>query len=518
MTEAVRAHRRTVAPRTACSSGRSSLPSRGWPSCSTPSTPHRRRTRSTSCSSPTPGSSRRPRRAPCCSTTTGSSSWALELALPADGPLGESAALTLDALDFALPAAIEIPRVPGWRDALDTIAADGAERVKFRTGGLTAAAHPTEAELAERIVASVRVGRALQAHRRAAPPAPTHRPRDRLRGARFPQRPRGHGARPRRRRRRRGRGGAGAARRPRRCSRSSPPPTRGRCAPASPRSAPAPSTSPSTALRELGMLEDGDVVSCWVPGADGSGYVPAHLPYGVVSHRRGPSRARRPHRRPRALPRAPARHGPPRRPRASRGRGVRHRQPRRPARARPRGVVRRTPSASGDRHRPGRAAAGPRGDGPARRRRPAPSVDGRRLRRLLLLGAPRDERRPHLPPRRRRPHAELEAPAHRLPRPRRAPWSSPAPTSCVRTASASHRTRTPPCSAPPAASTSRSRSASSSVRRRRSARRFPRPRSPSTCSASSSSTTGRRATCRRGSTCRSAPSWRSPSPPASPRG
>ncbi len=82
----------------------------------------------------------------------------LELALPADGPLGESAALTLDALDFALPAAIEIPRVPGWRDALDTIAADGAERVKFRTGGLTAAAHPTEAELAERIVASVLSG------------------------------------------------------------------------------------------------------------------------------------------------------------------------------------------------------------------------------------------------------------------------------------------------------------------------------------------------------------------------
>ncbi len=82
----------------------------------------------------------------------------LELALPADGPLGESAAVTLDSLDFALPAAIEIPRAPGWRDALATIAEDGAERVKFRTGGTTAAAHPSEQELADRIVASVELG------------------------------------------------------------------------------------------------------------------------------------------------------------------------------------------------------------------------------------------------------------------------------------------------------------------------------------------------------------------------
>ncbi|MFN8156162.1 MAG: hypothetical protein U0R68_01980 [Candidatus Nanopelagicales bacterium] len=82
----------------------------------------------------------------------------LELALPADGPLGESAALTLDSLDFALPAAIEIPRAPGWRDALVTIADDGAERAKFRTGGTTAAAYPSETELAERIVAAVELG------------------------------------------------------------------------------------------------------------------------------------------------------------------------------------------------------------------------------------------------------------------------------------------------------------------------------------------------------------------------
>ena len=83
----------------------------------------------------------------------------LEVALPADGPLGESARLTLDTLDFALPAAIEVPRAAGWRDALDVLAEDGAERAKFRTGGPSAAHHPTEEELAELIVAAT--GRAL---------------------------------------------------------------------------------------------------------------------------------------------------------------------------------------------------------------------------------------------------------------------------------------------------------------------------------------------------------------------
>ena len=55
----------------------------------------------------------------------------LEVALPLDGPLGESAVLTLESLDFALPAAIEVPRAPGWRDAVEVIAGDGAERVLF---------------------------------------------------------------------------------------------------------------------------------------------------------------------------------------------------------------------------------------------------------------------------------------------------------------------------------------------------------------------------------------------------
>jgi hypothetical protein len=51
----------------------------------------------------------------------------LHLTLPLDGPLADSARLTLDTLDFALPAAIGVPRSPGWEGALDVLAADGAE-------------------------------------------------------------------------------------------------------------------------------------------------------------------------------------------------------------------------------------------------------------------------------------------------------------------------------------------------------------------------------------------------------
>jgi hypothetical protein len=86
----------------------------------------------------------------------------LEVTLPLDAPLGEAAQLTLDTLDFALPTALEVPRAPGWRAALEVLAADGAERAKFRTGGATAAHHPSEAELADRIVAAVRLGVAFK--------------------------------------------------------------------------------------------------------------------------------------------------------------------------------------------------------------------------------------------------------------------------------------------------------------------------------------------------------------------
>jgi len=74
----------------------------------------------------------------------------LHVVLPADGPLGDVARITLDTLDFALPAAIEVPRAVGWRDALDVLAEDGAERAAFGADGSTAA------ELAAVVVAAVR--------------------------------------------------------------------------------------------------------------------------------------------------------------------------------------------------------------------------------------------------------------------------------------------------------------------------------------------------------------------------
>ncbi len=86
----------------------------------------------------------------------------LEVALPPDGPLDESARLILDTLDFALPAAVEIPRASGWKQALDVLGEDGAERAKLRTGGATASAHPSDAELAEFVVAAVHRGVAFK--------------------------------------------------------------------------------------------------------------------------------------------------------------------------------------------------------------------------------------------------------------------------------------------------------------------------------------------------------------------
>ena len=69
----------------------------------------------------------------------------LRLSLPPDGPLGDTARLTLTTLDFALPAVIDVPAVPDWADALAVLAEDGAERVGIRPGGATAAAILREA-------------------------------------------------------------------------------------------------------------------------------------------------------------------------------------------------------------------------------------------------------------------------------------------------------------------------------------------------------------------------------------
>jgi hypothetical protein len=74
-------------------------------------------------------------------------------------PASESARRTVAALDAALggpdddePAYVEIPRVPGWPDALAAVA-DSGYRAKLRTGGVTAEAFPPEDDVAAFILA-----------------------------------------------------------------------------------------------------------------------------------------------------------------------------------------------------------------------------------------------------------------------------------------------------------------------------------------------------------------------------
>lgn len=57
----------------------------------------------------------------------------LHVWLPADGRLDDAARLTLDSLDFALPAWVAVPPSEGWEAALDVLAEDGAERALLRT-------------------------------------------------------------------------------------------------------------------------------------------------------------------------------------------------------------------------------------------------------------------------------------------------------------------------------------------------------------------------------------------------
>ena len=79
----------------------------------------------------------------------------VEIALPTDIDPAAAAAALLDGLAFSAQAYVEVPRVPGWQGALDVLAADGVERAKFRTGGTTPAAHPSEQELATFVHACV---------------------------------------------------------------------------------------------------------------------------------------------------------------------------------------------------------------------------------------------------------------------------------------------------------------------------------------------------------------------------
>jgi len=71
----------------------------------------------------------------------------VEIALPAGHAPGPATAVLLDQLAFSATAYIEVPRT-GYLPALDVLAGDGVERAKYRTGGSSAEAFPTEAELA----------------------------------------------------------------------------------------------------------------------------------------------------------------------------------------------------------------------------------------------------------------------------------------------------------------------------------------------------------------------------------
>lgn len=78
----------------------------------------------------------------------------LHLTLPTDGPLGDSARLTLDSLDFALPAAVGVPAAPGWEAALDVLAEDGAEQALLALSSRG----PSAEHVAGFVVACVRRG------------------------------------------------------------------------------------------------------------------------------------------------------------------------------------------------------------------------------------------------------------------------------------------------------------------------------------------------------------------------
>jgi hypothetical protein len=86
----------------------------------------------------------------------------VEIALPQDIDPATAASALLDGLAFSAQAYVEVPRRAGWEGALDVLAADGAERAKLRTGGMTADAHPSEAEVAAFIHACVVRGLAFK--------------------------------------------------------------------------------------------------------------------------------------------------------------------------------------------------------------------------------------------------------------------------------------------------------------------------------------------------------------------
>jgi hypothetical protein len=71
----------------------------------------------------------------------------VEIALPTDHDPGPATRVLLDQLAFSATAYVEVPRA-GWPPALDVLAEDGAERAKYRTGGVRPQDVPNETELA----------------------------------------------------------------------------------------------------------------------------------------------------------------------------------------------------------------------------------------------------------------------------------------------------------------------------------------------------------------------------------
>ncbi|RJL30818.1 hypothetical protein D5H75_21125 [Bailinhaonella thermotolerans] len=85
----------------------------------------------------------------------------LEIALPREADQARAATVTLASLPADLgedvDVFIELPRLPGWHEALERVAAAG-RGAKLRTGGLSADLFPTPAEVAAFIEACVALG------------------------------------------------------------------------------------------------------------------------------------------------------------------------------------------------------------------------------------------------------------------------------------------------------------------------------------------------------------------------
>ncbi|MQY04369.1 hypothetical protein [Actinomadura macrotermitis] len=86
----------------------------------------------------------------------------IEIAVPADADQARAAAVIIAHLPDEVPSFIEVRRSPGWHEALDRIAAArglGAPvGAKLRTGGVTADAFPSVAEVAAFIAACAERG------------------------------------------------------------------------------------------------------------------------------------------------------------------------------------------------------------------------------------------------------------------------------------------------------------------------------------------------------------------------